>query len=67
MSEERQVGQGAAPLTCESAQVILEALRAACHRGDEHDPVPGPSPVRVGFHCNGAVAAWRACMPKAAM
>lgn len=59
MSTDRRVAQNVAPLTCESAQAILEALRAACHRGDEHDPVPGPSPVRVGFHCNGAVAAWR--------
>lgn len=59
MNDGQQSGQGAAPLTRESAQAILESLRAACSGGTEHDPAPGPCPVRVGRTREGVVVAWR--------
>lgn len=59
MIDGEQAGASAASLTRETAHAILEALRAACRSGDEHDPSPGPSPVRVEPCREGMCAAWR--------
>ena len=64
MNDDRQAGQSTAPLTRESAQAILESLRAVCSDGTEHDPAHGPCPVRVERTGKGAVAAWRGLRAK---